>query len=209
MQCLLDQLLRLQERVQEAASGSPSQAKFRKGLETALDSPLQAKGSPLKSGTSVGTPKRAGSGFGDKVPRMTCWGTSDQPVVVKKPSLADRYSAWKVSRPLHCMSTIRLMTILIMSIAPGLFTLSQTSWKHDATVLLPKSDSYEAHTWLHPFDLVSGPLTISAACNKCCTIYLHRPPWTAAGQAAREKSCTHSKVTCSATCQEIRDCDCE
>ncbi len=106
MQRLLDERLRLQERVQEAASGSPSQAKFRKGLETALDSPLQAKGSPLKSGTSVGTPKRAGSGFGDKVPRMTCWGTSDQPVVVKKPSLAERYSAWKVSRPLHCMSTI-------------------------------------------------------------------------------------------------------
>ena len=47
---------------------------------------------------STGTPKRAGSGFGDKVPRMTCWGTSDQAVVEKKPSLAERYSAWKVSR---------------------------------------------------------------------------------------------------------------
>ncbi len=168
MQCLLDQLLCLQDRVQEAASGSPSQAKFRKGLETALDSPSQAKGSPLKSGTSVGTPKRAGSGFGDKVPRMTCWGTSDQPVVVKKPSLAERYSAWKVSRPLHCMSTIRLVTI--MSIALDLFTLSQTSWKHVATVLLPNSASCEAHTCLHPFDLVSGALTVSAACSKCCTI---------------------------------------
>ena len=123
MHCLLDQLLCLQDRVQEAASGSPSQAKFRKGLETALDSPSQAKGSPLKSGSSVGTPKRAGSGIGDKVPRMTCWGTSDQPVVAKKPSLAERYSAWKVSRPLHCMSTIRLVTI--MPIALGLFTLSQ------------------------------------------------------------------------------------
>lgn len=86
------------DRVQEAASGSPSQAKFRKGLEMASDSSSQAKGSPLKSGTSVGTPKRAGSGFGDKVPRMTCWGTSDQPVVVKKPSLAERYSAWKVKQ---------------------------------------------------------------------------------------------------------------
>lgn len=86
------------DRVQEAASGSPSQAKFRKGLETALDSPSQTKGSPLKSGTSLGTPKRAGSGIDDKVPRMTCWGTSDQPVVVKKPSLAERYSAWKVKQ---------------------------------------------------------------------------------------------------------------
>jgi len=121
--------------VQEAASGSPSQAKFRKGLETTLDSPSKAKGSPLKSGTSMGTPKRAGSGFGDKVPRMTCWGTSDQPVVVKKPSLAERYSAWKVSRPFYCTNIIRLMTI--MSIALGLFTLSQASWEHAAIVLLP------------------------------------------------------------------------
>ncbi len=152
MQCLLDQLLRLQERVQEAASGSPSQAKFRKGLETALDSPSKAKGSPLKSGTSVGTPKRAGSGFGDKVPRMTCWGTSDQPVVVKKPSLAERYSAWKVSRPFYCMSIIRL--VIMMSIALGLFILLQASWKPVAIVLLPTPDSYTAHTCLHPVDIV-------------------------------------------------------
>jgi len=153
MQSLLDQLSCLQDRVQEAVSGSPSQAKFRKGLETALDYPSQAQASPLKSGTSVGSPKRAGSGFGDKVPRMTCWGTSDQPVVVKKPSLAERYSAWKVSRPFYCMSTIWLVTM--MSIALDLFTSWQASWKHVATVLLPNPDTYKAHTCLHRVDLVS------------------------------------------------------
>lgn len=89
----------LQERVQEANAGSPSQAKFRKEAEESIDSAIQskAKAETLKSEASVGSPKRAGSGFGDKVPRMTCFGTSAAPIPEKKPSLAQRYSAWKVS----------------------------------------------------------------------------------------------------------------
>lgn len=90
-----------QERVQEANAGSPSQAKFRKAIEESTDSPSKAKVASLKStwksDASMGSPKRAGSGFSDKVPRMTCFGTSDAPIPEKKPSLAQRYSAWKVS----------------------------------------------------------------------------------------------------------------
>lgn len=87
----------LQERVQEANAGSPSQAKFRKAAEEPTESPSKAKVATLKSDVSVGSPKSAGSGFSDKVPRMTCFGTSDGPIPEKKPSLAQRYSAWKVS----------------------------------------------------------------------------------------------------------------
>ena len=86
----------MQARAAEAEAGSPSQAKFRKELEESADSPSKAKTATLKSSTSTGSPKRAGSGFSDKVPRMTCFGTSDGPVPEKKPSLAERYSAWKV-----------------------------------------------------------------------------------------------------------------
>ena len=85
----------------EANAGSPSQAKFRKKVEESTDSPSKAKVPALKSGASTGSPKRAGSGFSDKVPRMTCFGSSDGPVPEKKPSLAERYSAWKVSLQPH------------------------------------------------------------------------------------------------------------
>lgn len=97
-------LVLLQERVQEANAGSPSQAKFRKAAEESSTSPSKAKVETLKSDASVGSPKRAGSGFSDKVPRMTCFGTSDGPTPEKKPSLAQRYSAWKVSHHFQSIS---------------------------------------------------------------------------------------------------------
>lgn len=101
--CIADAFV-LQERVQEANAGSPSQAKFRKAAQEQTNSPTKAKVETLKSDTSAGSPKRAGSGFSDKVPRMTCFGTSDGPIPEKKPSLAQRYSAWKVSHHYQSMS---------------------------------------------------------------------------------------------------------
>ena len=87
----------MQARAEEAAAGSPSQAKVRKNMEQALDSPSAAKDSSAKPQSRLATSKSGGSGASDKVARMTCWGTSDQgAATVKKPSLAERYSAWKV-----------------------------------------------------------------------------------------------------------------
>ena len=79
--------------MQGANSGSPSQAKFRKEAEESIDL-SKAKAVTTKADASVGSPKEAGSD--DKVSRMTCFGTSDRPIPEKKPSLAQRYSAWKV-----------------------------------------------------------------------------------------------------------------
>lgn len=81
-------------REQQASTGSPSKAKFLKEAEESTKSTASAsKTKALKADTSVGSLKKAGSG--DKVPRMTCFGTSDGPLPEKKPSLAQRYSAWK------------------------------------------------------------------------------------------------------------------
>ena len=84
----------LQARQQEARTGSPTKAKFLKEAEKSTTSTSKAKA--LTADASVGSLKKAGSG--NKVPRMTCFGTSDGPLPEKKPSLAQRYSAWKVSQ---------------------------------------------------------------------------------------------------------------
>ncbi|KAL3140124.1 hypothetical protein ABBQ38_004402 [Trebouxia sp. C0009 RCD-2024] len=78
-------------REQKASTGSPTKAKFLKEAEKSTTSTSKAKA--LTADASVGSLKTAGSG--NKVPRMTCFGTSDGPLPEKKPSLAQRYSAWK------------------------------------------------------------------------------------------------------------------